>query len=79
MVLELLLGIQEKLNYMVSDWKKIGSHATRTPVEMDMIFIPNFLSDLGKKIIFEREKEFISLMLASGQIELLKNHRHLGP
>ena len=61
-----------KLDYMVSDWKKIGSHATRTPVEMDMIFIPNFLSDLGKKIIFEREKEFISLMLASGQIELLK-------
>ena len=61
-----------KLGYMVSDWKEIGSHATRTPVEMDMVFIPNFLSDFGKKIILEREKKFIILMLISGQIELLK-------
>ena len=61
-----------KLGYMVSDWKKIGSHATRAPVEMDMVFIPNFLIDSGKKIILEKEKEFISLMLISGQIKLLK-------
>ncbi len=61
-----------KLGYMVSDWKKIGSHATRTPVEMDMVFIPNFLKDSGKKLIFGKEKEFISLMLISGQIKLLK-------
>ena len=61
-----------KLGYIVSDWKKIGSHATRTPVEMDMVFIPNFLIDLGKKLILEKEKEFISLMLISGQIKLLK-------
>jgi len=61
-----------KLGYMVSDWKKIGSHATRTPVEMDMVFIPNFLMDSGKKLILEKEKEFISLMLISGQIKLLK-------
>ena len=61
-----------KLSYMVSDWKDIGSHSTRTPVEMDMMFIPNFLSESGKKIILEREKEFTSLMLMSGQIELLK-------
>ena len=57
---------------MVSDWKKIGSHATRTPVEMDMVFIPNFLSDNGKKLILKKEREFISLMLISGQIKLLK-------
>ena len=61
-----------KLGYIVSDWKKIGSHATRTPVEMDMVFIPNFLIDSGKKLILEKEKEFISLMLISGQIKLLK-------
>ena len=61
-----------KLGYMVSDWKKIGSHATRTPVEMDMVFIPNFLIDSGRKLILEKEKEFISLMLISGQIKLLK-------
>ena len=61
-----------KLGYIVSDWKKIGSHATRAPVEMDMVFIPNFLIDLGKKLILEKEKEFISLMLISGQIKLLK-------
>ena len=61
-----------KLGYIVSDWKKIGSHATRTPVEMDMVFIPNFMIDSGKKLILEKEKEFISLMLISGQIKLLK-------
>ena len=61
-----------KLGYIVSDWKKIGSHATRAPVEMDMVFIPNFLIDSGKKLILEKEKEFISLMLISGQIKLLK-------
>ena len=61
-----------KLGYIVSDWKKIGSHATRAPVEMDMVFIPNFLIGSGKKLILEKEKEFISLMLISGQIKLLK-------
>ena len=61
-----------KLNYMLSDWKKIGSHATRTPVEMDLVFIPNFLIESGKKLILEKEKEFISLMLITGQIKLLK-------
>jgi len=61
-----------KLGYIISDWKKIGSHATRTPVEMDMVFIPNFLVESGKKLILEKEKEFISLMLISGQIKLLK-------
>ena len=61
-----------KLGYIVSDWRKIGSHATRAPVEMDMVFIPNFLIDSGKKIILEKEREFISLMLISGQIKLLK-------
>ena len=61
-----------KLGYIVSDWKKIGSHTTRAPVEMDMVFIPNFLIESGKKLILEKEKEFISLMLISGQIRLLK-------
>ena len=61
-----------KLGYMLSDWRKIGSHATRTPVEMDMIFIPNIVIDSGKKLILEKEREFISLMLISGQIKLLK-------
>ena len=37
-----------------------------------MVFIPNFLIDSGKKLILEKEKEFISLMLISGQIKLLK-------
>ena len=64
-----------KLGYIVSDWKKIGSHATRAPVEMDMIFIPNFLNgESGKKKNTEKEKEFISLMLISGQIKLLKKN-----
>ncbi|MAW17576.1 MAG: hypothetical protein CMJ01_03335 [Pelagibacteraceae bacterium] len=60
------------LNYILSDWKKIGSHATKAPAEMDMVFLPNFLTDSGKKLIFQKEKEFISLMLMTGQINLLK-------
>ena len=38
---------------------------------MDMIFIPSFSSESGKKIIKGREKEFVTLMLISGQIKLL--------
>jgi hypothetical protein len=39
---------------------------------MDAIFIPNFSKDIGKKSILERQNEFISLMLISGQIKILK-------
>jgi len=60
------------LGYMISDWKEIGSHATKAPVEIDMVFIPNFLSESGKELILKRKKEFICLMLISGQIRLLK-------
>ena len=66
-----IVDLLNKLGYMISDWREIGSHVTRTPVEMDMIFIPNFSSDSGKKIIKGREKEFVTLMLISGQIKLL--------
>ena len=44
-----IVDLLSKLGYMISDWREIGSHVTRTPVEMDMIFIPNFSSSLGKK------------------------------
>ena len=37
-----------------------------------MIFIPNFSKNVGKKIILERQKQFVSLMLIRGQIKLLK-------
>ena len=61
-----------QINYMTCEWIEIGPHLTRSPVEMDMIFIPNYLSDLGKKIILSKEKEFISLMLIFGHIKLLQ-------
>ena len=67
-----LLNYLDKLNYMICDWKVIGSHITRTPVEMDMIFIPNFSKNEGKKIIIDRQEEFVSLMLICGQIEFLE-------
>ena len=67
-----LLDYLYKLNYVVIDWKGIGSHATRVPAEMDMIFIPNFKSESGKKLILKNENEFVSLMLVFGQISLLK-------
>ena len=61
-----------ELDYILIDWKKIGPHATRTPVEMDMIFIPNFKTSVGKKLILKKEKQFISLMLMTGQLKLLQ-------
>ena len=61
-----------KKNYMTCEWIQIGAHSTRSPVEMDMIFIPNYLTNFGKKIILSREKEFITLMLIFGHIKLLQ-------
>ena len=57
---------------MTCEWAKIGSHITRSPVEMDMIFVPNYMTEFGKKLILSREKEFISLMLIFGHIKLLQ-------
>ena len=57
---------------MTCEWIEIGPHITKSPVEMDMIFIPNYLNDLGKRLILSREKEFISLMLIFGHIKLLQ-------
>ena len=67
-----LLNHLYKINYMTCEWIEIGSHLTRAPVEMDMIFIPNYLTEPGKKIILSREKEFASLMLIFGHIKLLQ-------
>ena len=67
-----LLNYLNILNYIIIDWKQIGSSITRTPVEMDMVFIPNFRNSDGKNKILNNQNKFISLMLMSGQIELLK-------
>jgi len=67
-----LLNYLYEINYMICEWIEIGKHSTRTPAEMDMIFIPNFLTEIGRKIILSREKEFVSLMLIFGQIKLLQ-------
>ena len=39
------------LNYVLIDWRGIGRHKTRIPAEADMIFIPNFNVEAGKKLI----------------------------
>ena len=67
-----LMNYLYKINYMTSEWIEIGAHLTRSPVEMDMIFIPNYLNDLGKKLILSREKAFASLMLIFGHIKLFQ-------
>ena len=61
-----------EINYMTCEWIEIGPHLTRSPVEMDMIFIPNYLNDLGKKTILSKENEYVSLMLIFGHIKLLQ-------
>ena len=68
-----LVNYLHKINYMTCEWIELGKHVTRTPAEMDMIFIPNYLTEFGKKIIKSREKEFISSMLIFGHIRLLQN------
>ena len=45
-----------KLGYIIIEWKKIGSHVTRTPVEMDMVFIPNFLLKIMVEILLKKKK-----------------------
>ena len=67
-----LVNYLYKINYMTCEWIEIGKHATRTPAEMDMLFIPNYLTEAGSKIIQTREKEFTSLMIIFGQIKLLQ-------
>ena len=53
-------------------WDKNGPHVTQTPIEMDMFFVPNFLTKAGKDLILSRKNEFIFLMLIFGQIKLLQ-------
>ena len=67
-----LINYMSNLNYMTCEWSEIGNHATRSPAEMDILFIPKYLSDFGKKLILSRESEFICLMLIFGQIKLLQ-------
>ena len=67
-----LLNYLNELNYISCDWKGIGSHVTRIPAEMDMIFIPDYKIYSGKKLISENKDKFISLMLIFGQLSLLK-------
>ena len=67
-----LMNYLYKINYVTCEWVEMGPHLTRSPVEMDMIFIPNYLNDLGKKLILSKEKEFTSLMLIFGHIKLLQ-------
>ena len=67
-----ILNYIYKLDYMLCSWKKIGAHETQSPVEMDMIFVPNFLTEKGKKLILSRENEFAFLMLIFGQVRLLQ-------
>jgi hypothetical protein len=67
-----LTNLLYELNYVLIDWKGIGSHNTRIPAEADMIFIPNFDNETGRKLIRNNKEEFISLMLIFGQIKLLQ-------
>ena len=67
-----LLSFLTSRDYILCDWKKIGDHVSRTPVEMEMLFIPNFKSSFGKKIILDNKEKFLSLMMIFGQIKFLQ-------
>jgi hypothetical protein len=67
-----IINLMYQLGFIACEWQRIGSHATRCPVEMDMIFVPNYLTETGKKIIKKRIDNFISLMVIFGQVKLLQ-------
>ena len=67
-----LVNFLYELNYVLIDWKGIGSHSTRIPAEVDMIFIPNFDNDSGKELIKANIEKFTSLMLIFGQLKILQ-------
>ena len=67
-----LLNCLYEMNYVLIDWKGIGTHSTRIAVEMDMIFIPNFNNNEGKNFLLNSKSKFKSLMLIFGQLNLLK-------
>ncbi len=67
-----LVNYLYEMNYVLIDWKGIGDHITRIPAEADMIFIPNFNIEAGKKLIKNKDKKFISLMLIFGQLKVLQ-------
>jgi len=67
-----VINYMHQLGYIVCDWEKIGSHVTRSPVEMDIVFIPNYLTKFGKELIKNRVDNFISLMLVFGHVSLLR-------
>ncbi len=68
-----LLNYLYELKYVAIDWKGIGSHSTRIPAELDMIFIPNFEIDEGINLILKNKEKFMCLLLIFGQINILKD------
>ena len=67
-----LVNYLYKLNYILIDWKGIGSHNTRVPAEADLIFIPNFNNQIGEELIRKNKDKFISLLLIFGHLKLLQ-------
>lgn len=67
-----LINYLYEMNYVLIDWKGIGSHSARIAAEMDMIFIPNFNNSEGKNLLLSSKSKFKSLMLIFGQLNLLK-------
>ena len=65
-----LINYLYDMNYVLIDWIGIGKHSARIPAEADMIFIPNFNIETGKKLILNNFEKFMSLMLIFGQLKL---------
>ena len=66
------LNLLNKLGYMICSWENAGGHSTHSFIQMHITFIPNYLTETGKKIFENKLDQFIFLLLISGQISLLK-------
>ena len=61
-----------ELGYMICDQNEFSARQIKTPVEADVLFIPNILTKKGQAIIANKEREFAALMIMFGQDRALK-------
>ena len=73
-----LVNLMHQYNYILINQEEFAiNRFMDIPHIVDMIFIPNFLTTKGKEVINLRKKEFIFLMLVSGEIKVLKKISNL--
>lgn len=73
-----LVHLMHQYNYILINQEEFATNRFMDfPHIVDMNFIPNFMTTKGKEVINSRKKEFIFLMLVSGETKVLKKISNL--